>query len=143
MDTVFYPPAWGHGMYVGGGAPRTQSGVDFMSAGSEDARCEHKPPLRPVVGLAEGLPKKDLEHITIEAIRTHRRLRDEAEALEAPYVEDPREDDRSVGSARLAWVSAMMNMHAHQALLSTLLDVLGYIPDIPAERPAARRPKSA
>jgi len=90
--------------------------------------------------LAESLPKRDLEHITTEAIRTHRRLRDEAAALEASYVEQPRANDGSVGSARLAWASAMMSMHAHQALLSTLLDVLGYIPDVPSEEP---RPKSA
>ncbi|MBA8907959.1 transcriptional repressor TraM [Aminobacter ciceronei] len=108
-----------------------------------EARSEPKLLLRPVVGLAEGLPKSDLEHITVEVIRTHRRLRDEAEALEAPYVENPQANDRTVGAARLAWVSAMMALHAHQALLSTLLDVLGYIPDVPAELQTARRSRSA
>jgi len=84
--------------------------------------------------LAERLPKDDLERITVEAIRTHRRLRDEAEALEDPYVESPQAGENTVSAARLAWVSAMMTMHAQQALLSTLLDVLGYIPNVPSER---------
>ncbi|RUW29974.1 MAG: hypothetical protein EOS31_12300 [Mesorhizobium sp.] len=36
--------------------------------------------LRPVIGLTESLAKRNLEEITIEAIRTHRRLRDAAKA---------------------------------------------------------------
>ena len=143
VDTVFYPPAWGHGMHVGGGVPRTPSGVEVMGAGTQGAPCEHKPLLRPVVGLTENLPKKDLEIIVGEAIRTHRRLRDEAEALHAPYVEVLPTTGETVGPARLAWLSAMVRMHAQQALLSTLLDVLGYVPEAPDEREAPRRVKSA
>lgn len=138
----FPTPGLGSGIDVCGGAPRTISGVDLMGTGSQAARYEHEPPLRPVVGLAEGLPKKDLEQITVEAIRTHRRLRDEAEALEAPYAEDAKPNDCSTGTTRLAWVSAMMTMHAQQALLSTLLDVLGYVPEVPAEQPTARPVRS-
>jgi hypothetical protein len=113
-----------------------------MGSGSEVARCEHKPPLKPVVGLTENLPKKDLEHLTVEAIKEHRRLRDEAEALDTPYMENSKTTADTVGSARLAWVGAMIRMHAQQTLLSTLLDVLGYVPDIPNER-GAQRSRSA
>lgn len=102
-----------------------------MSNGRQSVLDEHRSLLRPVVGLAENLPKKDLEHITIEVIRKHRRLRDDAEALEASYSEQPSRSPHTVGQARLAWVSAMMQMHAQQTLLSTLLDTLGYIPDVP------------
>lgn len=91
--------------------------------------------LRPVVGLVETLPKADLEHITVEAIRRHRQLRDEAEALEASYSEQPSKSPDTVGSSRLAWVSAMIHMHTQQTLLSTLLDVLGYIPEVPGDGP--------
>jgi hypothetical protein len=109
-----------------------------MGFGNDDTQYGHKLSLRPVVGLTENLPKKDLERITVEAIRTHRQLRDEAEALESPYVENPRTPSDTVGSARLAWVSAMIRVHAQQAVLSTLLDVLGYIPDVPQERKPPR-----
>jgi hypothetical protein len=114
-----------------------------MGTGSQVARNEPKLLLRPVIGLTENLPKKDLEHITAEAIRTHRRLRDEAEALHAPYVENPPMTGDTVGSARLAWVSAMIEMHAQQTLLSTLLEVLGYVPEVPDERQSGKRPRSA
>lgn len=98
--------------------------------------------LRPVVGLAETLPKTDLEHIAVEAIRRHRQLRDEAEALEASYSEQPSKSADTVGPSRLAWVSAMIYMHTQQTLLSALLDVLGYIPDVPDDKPG-RQLKSA
>lgn len=105
-----------------------------MGAESDVDQFEHKPLLRPVLGLAQDLPEKDLEDITVEAIRKHRQLREEAEALESPYVEHPPATGHTVGSVRLAWVGAMMRVHAQQALLSTLLDVLGYIPEVPDER---------
>ena len=104
-----------------------------MSAEQQRVLGKQKPLLRPVVGLAENLPKKDLEHITIEVIRKHRSLRDEAEALETSYTEQQSKLVDTIGQSRLAWVSAMMQMHAQQTLLSTLLDVLGYVPDVPNE----------
>ena len=113
-------------------------GVDYMSAGKQSVLSEHKPLLPPVVGLAESLPKKDLEHITIEAIREHRRLRDGADALESSYSEQRSKSADTVGPSRLAWVSAMMQMHTQQTLLSTLLDVLGYVPDVPDDGIAQR-----
>mgnify|MGYP001042127531 CR=1 FL=1 len=100
-----------------------------MSFGKQSVPSGNKPLLRPVVGLAESLPKRDLEHITIEVLRKHRRLRDEAEALDAACSDQKAAD--TIGQARLAWVSAMMQMHTQQTLLSTLLDVLGYIPEVP------------
>jgi hypothetical protein len=113
-----------------------------MRAGKRSALHGHDRLLRPVIGLAENLPKKDLEHITVEAIRRHRHLRDEAEALHTPYVEQSIAVEDTVGSQRLAWVSAMIHMHTHQTLLSTLLDVLGYIPDVPGEK-VGRQARSA
>lgn len=104
-----------------------------MDTGKQGAVSGDERLLRPVVGLAESLPKKDLEQITVEAIKRHRQLRDEAEALGAPYIEQPTQKDDTVGAPRLAWVSAMIHMHAHQTLLSTLLDVLGYIPVVPGD----------
>jgi hypothetical protein len=107
-----------------------------MSAGKQSILSDHKTLLRPVIGLAENLPRQDLEQITIEAIRKHRRLRDEAEALEVSYSDQPPKSADTVGQARLAWVSAMMQMHAQQRLLSNLLEVLGYIPEVRGDESA-------
>lgn len=107
-----------------------------MSA--EQRLGKHKSLLRPVVGLSENLPKKDLELITIEAIKKHRSLRDEAEALGTFYCDKQTKSAKTVGPSRLAWVSAMMQVHAQQTLLSTLLEVLGYVPDVPGDHSARR-----
>lgn len=138
VDTVFYPRLGVKGCLSAGANRGRHPGKDDMSARKQSVLSEHKPLLRPVIGLAENLTKEDLEAITIEAIRRHRRLRDEAEALHAPYVENPPSTGDTVGPPRLAWVSAMIHMHAQQALLSSLLDVLGYIPNVQDERKAQR-----
>lgn len=36
----------------------------------------------------------------------------------------------TVGAPRLAYIEAMIDMHAQQIVVSTLLDVLGYIPAV-------------
>ena len=41
---------------------------------SEDMSLSKGVELRPVVGLTRGLPPADLESLTVDAIRTHRRL---------------------------------------------------------------------
>lgn len=88
--------------------------------------------LRPVVGLASSLPKADLERITACAIRKHRRLRDIAENKEEDLRAIAQVDAMSdtVGAPRLAYIEAMIDMHAQQIVVSTLLDVLGYIPAV-------------
>ncbi|MBB3237071.1 transcriptional repressor TraM [Phyllobacterium endophyticum] len=102
-----------------------------MSSGNNaDNQPDQKLVLRPIVGLAENLPKGDLERITIDAILRHRQLRDEAEerceqCQTATFV-DPR--GKTVGPARIAYIVAMIDVHAQQTVLSTLLDVLGYVP---------------
>ncbi|KUM24391.1 hypothetical protein AU467_30495 [Mesorhizobium loti] len=90
--------------------------------------------LRPVIGLTEGLSKGDLEQITIEAIRTHRRLRDAADTRCEEWRQTlSTEALDTVGPARIAYVVAMIEMHAQQAALSTLLDLLGHVPSVPAD----------
>lgn len=96
---------------------------------------EHKLVLRPIVGLTENLPKSDLEQITIQAIQTHRRLRDLAEARQDEWHAIEARDP-SAEAARwvhIAYIAAMIDMHAQQTVLSTLLDVLGYIPSVPED----------
>lgn len=91
--------------------------------------------LRPVVGLAEGLPRADLELITVDAIKKHRWLRDLATAREEQWRTSLAPSASSccdtIGAAGIAYINAMIDMHAQQAVLSTLLDVLGYVPNVP------------
>ncbi|RWI83833.1 MAG: transcriptional regulator [Mesorhizobium sp.] len=94
-------------------------------------QSDHKITLRPVIGLTEHLPKQVLEQITIQAIQTHRVLRNAAEAK----CEEWRQSLSStvcdtLGPVGIAYLTAMIDMHAQQAALSTLLEVLGYIPDV-------------
>jgi hypothetical protein len=95
---------------------------------------EQKIILRPIIGLTENLPKGDLERITVEAIKSHRRLRDVVEerweqCSMAPL--DPLAE--TVGAARIAYITAMIDMHAQQTVLSTLLDLLGHIPSVSSD----------
>ncbi|GLS35273.1 hypothetical protein GCM10010869_08610 [Mesorhizobium tianshanense] len=48
---------------------------------SDIKTSQEKFELRPVVGLTRGLPLADLEALTIEAVRTHRRLVEKADQL--------------------------------------------------------------
>ena len=96
---------------------------------SSDARTV----IGPIAGLAEKLPQKALELIVVEAILRHRLLRDVAE-LRLAEARDEEPAGETVGPARLAYIRAMIDCHAQQACLSTLLDVLGYVPDMPTEQ---------
>jgi hypothetical protein len=92
--------------------------------------------LRPVVGLVEGLDPSQLKEITINAIVKHRVLRDEASVL---YVElkkliSAQARPQEVCFAERGYIAAMIAVHAHQTALSTLLDVLGYIPEVPPQQ---------
>lgn len=103
----------------------------FFSDGC--ANSDAKLVLRPIVSLTETLPKKLLEPIVMEAMLRHRFLRDIAELrLEKVQGESP--DGEAVGTVRLAYIKAMIECHAQQACLSTLLGVLGYVPNMPTEQ---------
>ncbi|MGA0565374.1 transcriptional repressor TraM [Ancylobacter sp. VNQ12] len=96
-----------------------------------DVLPEHKVTLRPVVGLTENLPRRDLEQITIQAIKIHRSLRDAADARYEEWRKSPPVTGcETVGPSRIAYVTAMIDMHAQQTVLSTLLDVLGHVPPV-------------
>ena len=103
-----------------------------MSFSVDCSNSEAKLVLRPIVSLTETLPKKVLEPIVVEAMLRHRLLRDVAE-LRLTEVHDELPGCEAVGSERLAYIRAMIECHTQQACLSTLLDVLGYVPDRPAE----------
>lgn len=91
---------------------------------------ESKLVLRPLIGLMSGLEPKEIERFVVEEIEKHRRLRDEAIRLEAMQ-----ESKEGKSETNRAYVSAMIAVHAQQTVVSTLLDILGYIPEVPAKKP--------
>ncbi len=94
---------------------------------------ESKLVLRPLIGLMNGLEPKEIERFVVEEIEKHRRLRDEAIKLEAIEGSKAAGDGRS--ETNRAYVSAMIAVHAQQTVVSTLLDILGYIPGVPTKKP--------
>lgn len=89
--------------------------------------------LRPLVGLLERQPQDVIERLTIEAITKHRSLVSEAELAYHRFKNLPSELE--ISEAQEAYLSSMIAVHAQQTVVSTLLDILGYIPPTPAETP--------
>jgi len=114
------------------GAHRGHQAQMVEMIGSGESETQVQTILRPIVGLTRNLPKAVLEPIVIEAIRKHRFLRDLAEMRQTESSKYA-EREGSVGPAGAAYVRAMIDVHAQQTVLSTLLDVLGYVPEVPAD----------
>jgi len=90
---------------------------------------ENKIVLRPLIGLLDGQPKAVVEKIVIEEIRLHRALAAEADLLHEKLVSGGPDNL----SNEHAYLSKMIAVHAQHTALSTLLDILGYIPSVPAD----------
>lgn len=88
--------------------------------------------LRPLIGLLIGQPKDVIERLTIEAISKHRSLVSEAELAYDRFKNQPGEME--ISEAREAYLSSMIAVHAQQTVVSTLLDILGYIPPMPTSK---------
>ncbi|MBB2687764.1 UNVERIFIED_ORG: hypothetical protein GGD47_005407 [Rhizobium etli] len=98
-----------------------------MGAKRNDLVSDDKLVLRPLIGLMDGLGADEIERFVVEEIQKHRRLRDEAVRIEA--LLDTVADQPELTENRRAYISAMIAVHAQQTVVSTLLDVLGYIPE--------------
>lgn len=85
--------------------------------------------LRPLIGLMSDQPPNEIERHVVREIEKHRRLRDDAVMLEAQA--DAASDPESVQEASHAYIAAMIAVHAQQTVVSTLLDILGHIPEMP------------
>jgi hypothetical protein len=96
----------------------------------EDYLSNNKVVLTPLKGLMSGRPIEEIEWFTIEEIKKHRRLRDEASFLDGKLSALPEGEEGLILERQ--YVAAMIAMHAQQSVVSTLLDILGYIPEVPA-----------
>ena len=88
--------------------------------------------LRPLIGLMSDQPPEEIERHVVREIEKHRRLRDDALMLEAKV--DAAADPETAREASQAYITAMIAVHAQQTVVSTLLDILGYIPDMPKSK---------
>ncbi|NSY99635.1 transcriptional regulator [Agrobacterium tumefaciens] len=91
---------------------------------------EHELEMRPVYGLTQGLPKADLESLTVDAIRTHRRLVDAADQLFQALPDAYKSSKATGGPQHLGYIQACMEMHAQMYVVNTLVTILGYIPKV-------------
>jgi hypothetical protein len=107
--------------------------VNVVGASDDDTVSGNKLVLRPLIGLMNGREPKEIERFVIEEIEKHRRLRDEAVRLEG--VLESQVPGESKVDVNRTYVSAMIAVHAQQTVVSTLLDILGYIPDMPKTKP--------
>ena len=88
--------------------------------------------LRPLIGLMSDQPPEEIERHVVREIEKHRRLRDDAVMLEAKV--DAAADPEKAREASQAYITAMIAVHAQQTVVSTLLDILGYIPHMPKSK---------
>jgi TraR antiactivator len=88
--------------------------------------------LRPLLGLTQGLQKSDLEALTVEAIQNHRHLVDKADKLFHGLPEEYKIGKSTGGVLHLTYIKASIEMHAQMSVVSTLISILGYIPQVAA-----------
>lgn len=88
--------------------------------------------LRPLIGLMQGRDKSEVEYFTVEEIEKHRQLRDAASRLEE--LSAKRADAGAPYEIERSYVSAMIAVHAQQTVVSTMIDILGYIPEVPIRK---------
>ncbi|WCK69397.1 transcriptional repressor TraM [Agrobacterium tumefaciens] len=96
----------------------------------EDATVTKKVELRPLIGLTHGLPPADLEAITIDAIRTHRQLVEKADELFQALPETYKKGKEAGGPQHARYIEASIQMHAQMSAVSTLISILGFIPEV-------------
>lgn len=97
---------------------------------SEDSAVSDTCELRPLIGLTRGLATADLETLTINAIRLHRQLVEEADQLFQGLPDDYKAGTSTGGEQHLEYVEAMIEMHAQMSAVNTLVGILGYIPKV-------------
>ena len=117
-------------VYTGG--PWTVIGPIMFKASADGPVSDTKLILRPLIGLMSDQPPEEIERHVVREIEKHRRLRDDAVMLEAKL--DAASEPDAAREASQDFIAAMIAVHAQQTVVSTLLDILGYIPDMPKSK---------
>ncbi|OCI90819.1 hypothetical protein A6U85_24835 [Agrobacterium sp. 13-626] len=87
--------------------------------------------LEPIVGLVETLSASHKEHLARHAIALHRHLRAVAEEKYSVWQGQTARAENCPERelAHLDYVGAMIGLHAQQTVVSSLVSVLGFVPD--------------
>jgi TraR antiactivator len=83
-----------------------------------------------IADMLQGQQREVMERAVVEEILTHRRLLNEAQALHDQLM-----DDDQNPAADPAYTSMMAATLAQQDTLATLIDILGYIPEVGRGKP--------
>lgn len=100
---------------------------DLLQLSVDQQISQTKLILRPLIGLMSGQSRDEIEWYCLKEMEKHRRLRDEAVTLEAAVADAANAEEAS--QCMKAFIPAMIAVHAQHTVVSTLLDILGYIPD--------------
>ena len=92
--------------------------------------------IKPIVGLVDDLCLADLEEVTAGEIRKHRKLRYAAASLYDVWQNHaaPEPDVERTCEAHKEYLVAMIALQAQQTVVSTLIEVLGYSPNVPPDK---------
>jgi TraR antiactivator len=99
-------------------------GLILEPNGEQQTRAK-KMVLRPLIGLMRDQSPDEIERHCVEEMNRYHRLRDDAVVLEALLASPGMS---AAGEGGRAYVSAMIAVHAQQTVVSTLIDILGYVP---------------
>lgn len=99
---------------------------------SENSALSDTCELSPVIGLTDGLATADVETLTVNSIRLHRKLVEKADQLFQALPDEYRTGKATGGVQHLEYIEAMIEMHAQMSAVNTLVGVLGYIPKMAA-----------
>jgi hypothetical protein len=108
------------------------TGSIMFKASAAGPVSDNKLILRPLIGLMSDQSPEEIERHVVREIEKHRRLRNDAVMLEGKV--DAATDSDTAREASQGYIQAMIAVHAQQTVVSTLLDILGYIPDMPRSK---------
>lgn len=83
-----------------------------------------------IADLLRPLSQAEIEHLARDAIITHRRLVDAAERLYQSMSEEQRSNPPHGDETYFSYVRASLEMHAHINVVDSLVNALGFIPEI-------------
>lgn len=124
----FYPPAWVQGL-TSAGAHRGPTGWKTMVGGKETDELSSADAARQMADLVAPLADEEIEKLTIRAIREHRESIEKAEA--AFHAWQAASATEKAAELHDQYEKLMLASRAQQMVVATLIERLGYIPNVP------------
>ena len=89
--------------------------------------------VRPVLALLDGLPSEEISRLAVEIIRENRRRVNAAQSLFEKLEKSEAADssDHALENLRREYHLSMFEIKIHHELVRLVVDVLGYVPEVP------------